>query len=104
MWVAKCWCGCDSMCSCVVGCVPACWTPFCWLVSAACVPWYVLRSNTGLPTHGNPYFCPPNQNLARVRPGGGVPSVCHVVTTTPPPSCLCPWVCPPSHLAEQHKR
>ena len=28
MWVSKCWCNCSSMCSCVLGCMPACWTPF----------------------------------------------------------------------------
>ena len=27
--MSKCWCGCNSMCSCVVGCVLAYWTPFC---------------------------------------------------------------------------
>ena len=43
-------------------------------MSATCVPWYVLRSNTGLSTHGDPvfpHFCPLNQNLANVRTGGG---------------------------------
>ena len=29
VWVAKCWCGCNSMCSVVLGCLLACWTPFC---------------------------------------------------------------------------
>ena len=24
MWVSKCWCGCDSMCSCVLGCTLGC--------------------------------------------------------------------------------
>ena len=28
IWVSKCWRSC-SMCSCVVGCMPACWAPFC---------------------------------------------------------------------------
>ena len=29
IWVPKCWCSCNSMCSCVLGCMLACWTPFC---------------------------------------------------------------------------
>ena len=28
MWVSMCWCGCNSMCSCALGCVPACGNPF----------------------------------------------------------------------------
>ena len=27
--MALCWCGCHSMCSCVLGCVLACWARFC---------------------------------------------------------------------------
>ena len=46
-----------------------------WHRSATCVPWYVPRGNTGLSQHGDPvfpHFCPLNQNLARVRMGGGL--------------------------------
>ena len=29
LWVSKCWCSWNSMCSCVLGCMLACWAPFC---------------------------------------------------------------------------
>ena len=29
IWVTKCVCSCNSRCSCVLGCMLACWTPFC---------------------------------------------------------------------------
>ena len=47
MWVSRCWCSCDPMCSCVLGCVLACGTPFglsgaiLFSLPATCVSWYV---------------------------------------------------------------
>ena len=68
VWVAKCWCSCTPTCSCVLGCVLACgFVVSClqgegWLLSAACVPWYLPRGNTGLSRHCDPvcrHFCWP---------------------------------------------
>ena len=76
--MSKCWCSCNSTCSCVPGCMLADWTPSCsharWPMSATCDPWFVPRSNVGLSKHGDPvipHFCPLNQNLAHVRTEGG---------------------------------
>ena len=41
---------------------------------ATCVPLYLPHGNTGLSKHSHPlflHFCLLNQNLARVRMGGG---------------------------------
>ena len=41
---------------------------------ATCVLWYMLPGNMGLSKYGDPvfpHFCPLNQNLARLRTGGG---------------------------------
>ena len=78
IWVLKCLCRCHSMCSCVLGCTLAYWTPFCshegvGLASVGNVcP--LLHGNTGLSTHGDPvfpHFCPVNQKMAPVRIGWG---------------------------------
>ena len=74
----KCWCSCNSICSCVLGCTLAfCFVLSCfegegWLLPATCVLWYVPRGITGLCKHGVfPHFPPLNQNLACVRTRGG---------------------------------
>ena len=66
MWVAKRWCSCTSMHSCVLGgggvqacCfVLSCFEGWGGVMSAACVLWYVPHSNTGLSNHGDPVFLP----------------------------------------------
>ena len=54
-------------------------------LSAPCVPWYMLRSNTGLTTHSDlvfPRSCPLDQNLARVRTRGAGCSIRHAKNTS----------------------
>ena len=73
--MSKCWCGCNSMCFCVLGCMLACcFVLLCfeglgWIMSATCVLWYLPPGNMGLSKHGDPVsseLCPLNQNVAHV--------------------------------------
>ena len=88
MWVSKCWCNCNSMCSCVLGCMLAGWTPFCSHegggLAYVCNMCSVAR---GTRKHGVVQTRQPlNQNLARVRTrvGGGLisPWACCCATRT----------------------
>ena len=78
MWVSKCRCGCDSMCSCVVGC----WAPVCSREGGGgglCLQHVsrgtcraVTRACPNMATPVSPHFCPPlNQDPARLRTKGG---------------------------------
>ena len=89
--MAKCWCSCSSMRSCVLGQMPACgfvlswFEGWAWLMSATCVSWFIPRGNMGLSKHRGPvfpYFCHLNQNLALLGQGGGVHSCAGIHSAT----------------------